>query len=51
MRDEVAAKRLVEETLEAMVAHGDLLESKDVQEESSTSRLLYTAPTSFVVPS
>src|SRR4029077_5641287 len=46
VRDEDAAKRLVEETLEAMVAHGDLLEAKDAQE--GTPRLLYAAPASFV---
>jgi hypothetical protein len=45
-----ATKDLVEETLEATIAHGDLLEHHDVTEEarSSLGRLLYAAPPSFV---
>jgi hypothetical protein len=44
------ALELVEETLEAMVAHGDLLEQPEVQGDTSSSRvLLYAAPASFVV--
>jgi hypothetical protein len=41
---------LVEETLEAMIARGDVLEHPEVQEDTSSSRvLLYAAPASFVV--
>lgn len=44
------AKVLVEETLEAMISHGDVLEQPDVQDGSSAARvLLYAAPASFVV--
>jgi hypothetical protein len=44
------AQELVEETLEAMIAHGDVLEHPEVQGETSSSRmLLYAAPASFVV--
>ncbi len=43
-------KGLVEETLEAMVAHGDVLEHRDLDEEPGhgTAALLYAAPASFV---
>ncbi len=45
-----AAQEVVEETLEAMVAHGDVLEQPEVQGDASSSRvLLYAAPPSFVV--
>jgi len=47
--DEEATKTLVENTLDAMLAHGDLLEERDVHEPTSTSLLLYAAPASFVV--
>jgi hypothetical protein len=44
------AKELVELTLEAMVAHGDVLEHPDLQGDTSSTRvLLYAAPASFVV--
>src|SRR5262249_27467752 len=45
-----ATKILVEEILEAVVAHGDILEEPDVEEGSPnlTNALLYTAPPSFV---
>jgi hypothetical protein len=44
------AKELVEDTLDAMVAHGDVLEQPDVQDGSPSARvLLYAAPASFVV--
>lgn len=44
------AKELVEQTLEAMIAHGDLLEQPDVQDGASSARvLLYAAPASFIV--
>jgi len=44
-----AIKILVEETLEAVVAHGDILEEPDVEDSSPTSRiLLYAAPPSFI---
>lgn len=45
-----AAKTLVEATLEAMVAHGDLLEQRiDDPYDSNASALLDAAPPSFVV--
>jgi hypothetical protein len=46
--DEV--KRLIEETLEAMIAHGDILEHGEITEYQSQGRghLLYAAPASFV---
>jgi hypothetical protein len=44
------AKELAEETLEAMISHGDVLEQPEVQDGSPTARvLLYAAPASFVV--
>ena len=44
------AKELVEETLEAMIAHGDVLEQPEVQGDTLSARvLLYAAPASFVV--
>jgi hypothetical protein len=45
-----AAKQTIEATLEAMVAHGDLLEELDVAAEDVGSRgvLVYAAPPSFV---
>jgi len=45
------AKELVEETLEAMISHGDVHEQPEVQEEGAPSVrvLLYAAPASFVV--
>lgn len=48
-----AVKSLVEETLEAMVAHGDALECRDTPEDPNrkTRALLYTAPPSFVLRS
>ena len=49
--DLVAIKDSVETTLEAMVAHGDLLEQRDVAADagSRSGVLLYAAPPSFVV--
>ena len=45
-----SAQGLVEEALEAMIAHGDMLEQLEVQGDTSSSRvLLYAAPASFVV--
>lgn len=43
-------KGIVEETLEAMIAHGDILEQRDVEESSTpgAATLLYAAPASFV---
>ncbi|RJX20736.1 MAG: hypothetical protein C4575_05780 [Desulforudis sp.] len=43
-------KGLVEETLEAIIAHGDILEHSDVERDSGgkASALLYAAPASFV---
>jgi len=44
------AKELAEDTLDAMVAHGDVLEQPEVQEDASAARvLLYAAPASFVI--
>jgi hypothetical protein len=45
-----SVKVLVEETLEAMIAHGDILEYRDVEESSGhgTATLLYAAPAAFV---
>lgn len=44
-------KELVQETLEAMISHGDILEQPELQEDGSPSArvLLYAAPASFVV--
>ena len=46
-----ALKRTVEETLEAMIAHGDILEHRDVEEDTINGAvsLLYIAPVSFVL--
>lgn len=43
-------KDMIEETLEAMLAHGDILEHRDFEEDSGhgTATLLYAAPASFV---
>jgi len=45
-----AVKALAEETLEAMIAHGDIHENPEVTEEPdhASGRLLYGAPASFV---
>lgn len=44
------AKELAESTLEALVAHGDLHEQPDLQNDGASARvLLYAAPGSFVV--
>jgi hypothetical protein len=43
-------KELVAETLEAMIAHGDVLEQPEIQGDVQSARvLLYAAPASFVV--
>ena len=41
-----AVKGLVEQTLDAMVAHGDFLEHRDIEEDAAhgTTSLLYAAP-------
>jgi len=43
-------KDLIEETLEAMIAHGDILEQHEISEDHNHARgtLLYAAPPSFV---
>lgn len=42
-------KQFVEETLEGMIAHGDILEQPELQEGAPSARvLLYAAPASFV---
>ena len=38
----------VEDTLEALVAHGDLLELRDATQEDASGTLLFAAPPSFV---
>lgn len=48
--DTAKTKTLVEEMLEAMIAHGDVLEVPEVQADAPSARvLLYAAPASFVV--
>lgn len=49
--DLTKAKALVQEMLEAMISHGDILEQPELQEDGSPSArvLLYPAPASFVV--
>ena len=46
-----AFKPMVEETLDAIIAHGDILEHRDVDEDSvnASASILYLAPPSFVV--
>lgn len=46
-----ALKELTEDTLEAMVAHGDLLEFRDIEQETTVGgpTLLYAAPPGFVL--
>lgn len=46
-----ATKTLVEDTLEVLIAHGDILEHKDVNDDlrSGVGNLLYAAPASFIV--
>jgi len=45
-----AIKSIVEETLEAMIAHGDILEHRDIESdpEHGAPALVYAAPASFV---
>lgn len=44
-----ASKELVEQTLDAMIAHGDIFEQRDMTSEvASPPVLLYAAPASFV---
>lgn len=45
-----AVKVVVEDTLEAMIAHGDILEHREVDQDGDqgTGALLYAAPPSFV---
>lgn len=43
-------REIVRETLEAMIAHGDLIEHRDIEKPASDAPvLLYAAPPSFVV--
>lgn len=46
-----AMNEIVRGTLEAMIAHGDIIEQRDIEGDpkSGTSMLLYAAPASFVV--
>ena len=48
--DLATTKDLVEETLEAMIAHGDILEHRDIEGEPGpgATSLLYAAPAGFV---
>ena len=48
--DLATIKDLVEETLEAMIAHGDILEHRDIEGEPGygAASLLYAAPAGFV---
>lgn len=50
VNDLEAMKVLVEETLEAMIAHGDILEYRDLEQSPAHERaeLLYAAPAAFV---
>lgn len=50
VQDLDAFKELVQETLEAMIAHGDILEHRDVEEDPGhgAAALLYAAPAGFV---
>lgn len=50
VQDLDAFKELVQETLEAMIAHGDILEHRDVDEDPwhGAAALLYAAPAGFV---
>jgi hypothetical protein len=50
VQDLDAFKGLVEETLEAMIAHGDILEHRDVERDPGhgAAALLYAAPAGFV---
>jgi hypothetical protein len=45
-----AIKDLIEETLEAIIAHGDILEQQEISEDHNRAKatLLYAAPPSFV---
>ena len=45
---ETALLTLVEDTLEALVVHGDLLELCDATQEAAGNKLLFAAPPSFV---
>ncbi|MGH3277459.1 MAG: hypothetical protein ACRDNZ_24430, partial [Streptosporangiaceae bacterium] len=48
--DMEGAKNMVEQALEAIVSHGDIVEQHDLADEQQTSSrvLLYAAPLSFV---
>lgn len=48
--DIVAIKGVVEDTLDAMIAHGDILEYRDIEGDSEygTGALLYAAPAGFI---
>ena len=50
VHDLASIKVLVEDTLEAMIAHGDILEHRDIEGEPGygAATLLYAAPASFV---
>jgi len=49
-RDLEKARELAEDTLEAMISHGDILEQPEIVDGMQTARvLLYAAPASFVV--
>ncbi len=49
VRDLRETRRLVKETLEAMISHGDILEQPELEDGTPNTRmLLYAAPPSFV---
>ncbi len=48
LHDEAGLRTLVEQTLEALVTHGDLLELRDVTQEEAIGVVLYASPPSFV---
>ena len=50
VEDIETVKSLVQDTLEAMIGHGDFLEHRDIEEDATqgTTVLLYAAPASFV---
>jgi len=49
--DTKATKDAIEETLESLIAHGDLLEHRDIaaEDDAQARTLLYTAPPSYVL--
>ena len=48
VHEDADLQSVVEDTLEALVAHGDLLELRDATQEDASGALLFAAPPSFV---